>query len=81
MTPLQVLKPQASSLQEGNHIGRVHAEWVALSAAGALSEAIRVVQALDIYDNPSHLLNSRLREMRLWLPGALLKRGRAGEAQ
>ena len=84
MTPLQVVTPQASrdsSLQEGNHIGRLHAEWIALSAEGALSEAIRVVQALNMYDNPRHLLNARLREMRVWLPGALLKRGRAEEAQ
>ena len=84
MNPLRTWAPDASGasgLQEDNHIGRLYAEWAALSSAGEISAAIHVVDSLSAYDRPQHLLNGRLREMRTWLPGALLRRGRSDEAQ
>lgn len=70
-----------SGLQEANRIGRVYADWTALNAAGAISDAIIAVEVLQAYDRPQHLMNARLREMRTWLPVALLKRGRPQDAQ
>lgn len=70
-----------SGLQEAIEIGRAHAEWVSLTAAGEISNAICVVEELRLYDRPQHFLNAPLRTMRTWLPGALLKRGRPQEAQ
>lgn len=72
---------ELSTLQQVNQIGRSYAEWGSFTAAGAISDAISAVEALKVYDRPQHLMNTRLREMRTWLPVALLKRGRMEDAQ
>lgn len=84
MSAAQGMAPETlelTGLQQSNQIGRAHAEWIALTAAGAVSDAISKVEALAGYDRPQHFMNARLQEMRTWLPVALLKRGRTRDAQ